>query len=304
MKTGIYLGAYAAAQPTAEFLRELHPISGVRGLEVPFLGPDEDALRILAENTPPQWSFILTLLPGTMARLQTDERFGLASVDGPGRDRAVELASQARQSVVLLNERLGRRAVVAVEIHSAPKLGAAGQVGSSGQAFLRSLDELREWDWQGAELWIEHCDAFQLGREPAKGFMTLEREMEALGGSSGRTPCGFSVNWGRSAIEGRSVATPIEHLELLRKSHLLRGLIFSGVTRGNALYGDWADTHAPFEAQGSLLGANEVKAALAAAGGAEALKGLGLKMQALPASLTLPERVEFVRAQLRFLEQC
>src|SRR5438034_923832 len=80
-----------------------------------------------------------------------------------------------------------------------PALAAEPQA----DAFRRSLDELRAWDWRGAALSVEHCDAFVPGQAPAKGFLALGAEIDAIRASHGATPVGVAVNWGRSAIEAR-----------------------------------------------------------------------------------------------------
>ncbi len=294
------LGAYAAGPSTDEFFDGLRAMPEIGGLELPFYGSEQDSFGLL-RGTDSKWNHTLTLLPGVMNLLKVDERFGLASDDAPGRERAIQFCLRAREELMRQNERLGRRVFGAVQVHSAPKLGQPGQVSSSTHSFLRSLDVLREWDWQGAELLVEHCDAFTLGRPPSKGFMPIDREIEAMGGSSGRTPCGLLINWGRSAVEGRSPQTPLEHLKLAKRIGLLRGLIFSGVTRGNALYGEWQDSHAPFEVEGSVLTRIEVGEALKAAGDFSKLRVFGLKMQALPASLSIAERLDFVRRNVAFL---
>jgi hypothetical protein len=87
-------------------------------------------------------------------------------------------------------------AVVAVELHSAPTRGPAG-VSSSVASFRVSLGELSGWDWHGAALVVEHCDAWNADHAPAKGFLSLQDELAAIEGM----PVGISINWARSVRE-------------------------------------------------------------------------------------------------------
>ena len=62
--------------------------------------------------------------------------------------------------------------VVAVEIQSAPR-GIATPAPDPG-ALQETLAVAANWDWCGASLAIEHCDAFRAGRPHAKGFCDLQ----------------------------------------------------------------------------------------------------------------------------------
>ncbi len=300
------VGAYAAfpslhqgPQPEldSQFMDGLRSFPEIGGLEIPFFGETPDHLSLL-KSEDSKWSHVLTLIPGVMNHLKKDALFGLASKDDHGRLRALDFYREAHQALIETNNRLGRRAFSLVEVHSAPQLGKQGVVSSSTEALIRSLDTLRELDWQGAELAIEHCDAFIPNQVPSKGFLPLDREIDAIQGSSGRTPCGILINWGRSAIEGRSAQTPLDHLLKVKKTGLLRGLIFSGATPTNPLYGDWVDSHAPFDAENSLLTAETARLAVKTAGGIQGLRVYGLKMQTLPATMTVPERLEFMKKNI------
>ena len=102
--------------------------------------------------------------------------------------------------------------MIAVEIHSAPNRGAAKDVGNSSSAasFAASLKELLSWDWQGAKLVVEHCDAYTQDHTPQKGFLGLDEEIEAvnIANSGGdRTRIGVCINWARSVIETRNTQT-------------------------------------------------------------------------------------------------
>ena len=262
------------------------------GLELPYCGSLHRADDgWLLERLLPSWRFLLTPLPGTMARLKEDARFGLASPDVGGRRRALGLLVEARRAVERLRRFLGREAVAAVLLQSAPT-GAA-----SADAFRASLDELRGRDWQGAELLIEHCDAAAPGRPRRKGFLPLERELEAALGSSGPTPLRFLLNWGRSAIEARSADEPLRQVRLLREKGLLAGLFFSGATPKHADYGEWEDRHAPFSTAcpESLLTPERARACLDAAG---SLDYVGVKVQPLPRTLGAAARLGVVEDAL------
>ncbi len=299
----VFVSSYAAASPAASWDREAEGALfdglarlDLAGLELPFTGAlharDE---AWLIGRLRPEWRILLTLLPGTMNRLQDDPAFGFASADEPGRRRALDFAEDARLAAGRLNAALGRKAVAAVALHSAPRLGGGAR--ASLKAFADSLSELRRRDWSGAELLVEHCDAFVPGRAPDKGFLRLEDECAALGLSSGPAPARVLINWGRSAIETRSAEGPLEHLRRAREAGLLAGLFFSGATPAHPDYGAWKDSHAPFAAScpASLLSPEAAKTARKAAGG---LSYLGLKIQPLPASLGTPERLAMIRAGL------
>jgi hypothetical protein len=301
-----FVSAYAAAPPSEPWDRAAEGALfdglaglGLAGLELPFTGRlhARDDAWLIAQLRP-DWRFILTLLPGTMNRLKEDERFGLASADAAGRRRALDFAESARQTIERLHARLGRKAVAAVAVHGAPRLGGAAR--SSLEGFAASLTELRGRDWGGAELLVEHCDAAVPGHAPDKGFLRLEDECAALALSSGPAPARVLINWGRSAIETRSADGPVEHLRRARQAGLLGGLFFSGATPNDPDYGDWKDSHAPFSTSraASILTPYAAQAALKEAG---TLSYVGLKIQPLPASLAVSERLAMIRAGLDVL---
>jgi hypothetical protein len=99
-----------------------------------------------------------------MSRLGADPGFGLASTSKAGRRAAIDFIRDALRAAERLNERIGRSAVVALEIHSAPR--ADGQR-ASASALADSLKEISDWQWNGAQIVLEHCDAFVPGQTPA-----------------------------------------------------------------------------------------------------------------------------------------
>jgi hypothetical protein len=306
-----FVGAYAASpctdrwQPAleSELFDGLAAAGFVSGLELPFSGSLHRDVDWLMRSIRPDWSIVLTCIPGTMERLAQDAEFGLASSSEAGRRRALDFAAAARNSVEQLEQGLGRRAVVAVEIHSAPRPAPSAEPLSD--AFRRSLDELRGWDWRGAALSVEHCDAFVPGQAPSKGFLAIGSEIDAILASRGATPIGLAVNWGRSAIEARDPGVPELHVRQARLRGVLNGLIFSGATIGDPLYGDWADRHAPFAASAAdearLLTAARAKACLDAAQGPLAF--LGFKIQTLPKTLTVAERLAELKRTADLLDR-
>lgn len=305
----IHLGAYAAspchsawdAAAESAFYDGLRRLD-LAGLEHPYwdrLHRWDDAWFL--DHLDPSWTLLVTTLPGTMDRLKEDPRFGLASADKDGRRRALDVLEGCRRTVKHLHQYLGRKVVKAVELHSAPRLGGGAK--SDLEAFSDSLTVLRSGDWDGASLLVEHCDAYTKEHAPDKGFLRIEDEAVAVRRSSGTTPCLLLVNWGRSAIEGRSADTPLAHLRRAADSGLLGGLVFSGAVASHPLYGEWRDSHAPFSTSvpESLLTPSAAARALAEAGDAPFL---GLKMQPLPATLGLPERLDSVKKDLETLRSC
>ena len=304
----LFVSAYAAAPPASPWDRAAEGALfdglarlDLAGLELPYYGRlhTHDEAWLIAQLRP-DWRYVLTLLPGTMSRLKDDKDFGLASADTDGRRRALDFAEAARRAIERLHAHFGKKKVAAVALHSAPRL-AAGGARSSPEAFAASLTELRGRNWGGAEILVEHCDAAVPGHAPDKGFLRLEDEGAAIELSSGATPARILINWGRSAIETRSANGPLEHLRRAREAGLLAGLFFSGATPVHPDYGAWKDSHAPFSAScpASILTPAAAKSALKEAG---KLNYLGLKIQPLPASLGIPERLATVRAGLDALK--
>ena len=294
----IHIGAYAATLSLDEasesaFYAGLAGMD-VAGLEQPFFGTlhRRDEGWLLGQIRP-DWSLVLTTLPGAMDRLSDNKNFGLASADPDGRKLALDYLESARLAVENLHRVLGRRAVRAVMVHSAPRLGGSGAK-SSLEGFAGSLSDLRGRDWQGAKLLVEHCDAALPGQAPDKGFLRIEDDVMAAKLSSGKTPIGVAINWGRSALETRTAEGPLAHIARAVQSDLLGALFFSGVTPNDAEFGSWRDSHAPFSTTcpNSLLTPAAAQAALAAA---PSCPILGLKLQTKPATLTVPQRLAVIQ---------
>jgi hypothetical protein len=306
----VIVGAYAASpsssgwQPAQEeeYFALLAELPGLGGLELPWTGAlhphDPDWLL---SRLHPAWDLVVTDVGFTVGRLATDPAFGLASLDQDGRRAALSAAAALRVDVDRLNQAAGRRAVTAVELHSAPQA-----VGGSGAAFASSLAELAEWDWNGASLLVEHCDAPIDGRAPEKGYLSLGEEIAAIE-SSGH-PVGISLNWGRSAIELRNADRVVDHVGQAADAGLLRAIVFSGAADAPSAFGSaWEDAHLPFAVTPghetgeptSLLTKARTIDALRAAG---TLEWVGLKMGWRPLDAPAGDRVTMIADGIRLIE--
>lgn len=219
------------------------------------------------QGAPADLPAIVSGVPGTTGHNASDPDFGLASPDEAGRQRALEWARGEAAAVAELVAE--GHPIKAVQLHSAPK-GKA-----DAAKFAESLLELAGLDWGGVQLWVEHCDAFIEGQEPQKGYLKLDEEIAVLEKVSQEAPqiaWGLVLNWARSAIEGRGAALPLEHVKTAAASGWLRHIGFSSCAGIESPWGGpWADQHLPLVGtaaapEGSLLGAVEVKATIAAAG--------------------------------------
>jgi len=269
----IHVGAYAAItrEPRAEedeFYRLLGENAAIAGLEVPWTTQlhargNETLLGYLR----PGWTVIATTIPGTMDAIAADPRFGLASDDAEGARAAIDSLAALRDTVHWLNDRRGAGTVTAIELHTAPRRRESP---SSADSLARSLTEVAGWDWDGARLLIEHCDADVTELTPQKGFLTLGEEIAAIAG----LPVGIAINWGRSAIELRDAERVTDHVTAAREAGVLEAIVFSGVASGASEFGSaWGDQHLPVfrengvgGEQASLLTPDLIAAALAAAG--------------------------------------
>ena len=272
------------------------------GWEIPFTGSlhkyDE---KWFLERIRPRESLVITTIPGVMDRLKSDPLFGLASSDEHGRQRAVSFMAEVLEALNRANKFLGRTSVVAVEIHSAPNV----QMGGSAEAFTSSLQEIASWEWQGAELLIEHCDSYSPERPGSKEFLSLEDEIAVCLNlrEQTSTPIGIAINWGRSAIEGRSASTAVDHILRAKEVGLLRGFMFSGCSPQPASRGGaWADFHLPPRinenwAEPSILDFNAVANTLEAIGDPAELVLFGMKVSC-PDDSTPARRIETVNGSM------
>lgn len=310
-----HIGAYAMSPCgqtwnealETEFIEGLKILPFVAGLELPhFSTLDRWDEAYFFRRAAPEWDYVVSTLPSVSAALRSNNRFGLASTDEAGRRAALESVKVASTSVRRANDTFGKRAVRAVEIHSAPTGGTTTNAGSTA-AFARSLLEIAGWDWDGAELVVEHCDAAIPGQDWQKGFLLLEEEIDAVDFANQRQPVRIrhSLNWGRSAIEGRSRDTPCRHAGLLLAGDRLRGAILSGCSGADTPFGAWQDTHmplaperyAPSGAEGALLTEREMTAFFAQAQHAD-LAFIGLKIAARPLNASVRDRLALLHSAL------
>lgn len=270
-------------------------VGSIRGLEIPFWGTTsgrndyEHALK----HVPNDWDHVITTIPAAwMAVSSGNVDFGLASRNSNGREAAVREMGAVRDLVERVCERMGKPCVLAVQLASAPRVPGS-RAGADSFALRESLCELRDWDWCGARLVVEHCDAAMDDRPPAKGFLPLSAEISAVQSAGGaEAGLGIVINWGRSAIEGRSSTTPELHVEMARSAGLLAGLMFSGTAEDSEEYGCWSDLHLPVSAveETSIMDEASMEQCLSLAG---PLLYTGIKV------LVQPMSTAEVRARLR-----
>lgn len=295
----VYISAYAASPAftrwdpglEGELLPALCALPGVAGLEVPWLGalhPHDPEWFV--RHVPPGARLAVTPLPGVMRRAAADAAYGIASRDAGGRAAAMDDLRRVQADIGRL-----AGAVEVVALHTAPRGGG------DPQALAASLGELRSWEWNGARLVIEHCDAARPGQPYEKGFLALDDELRALDGSD----VGVWLNWGRSAIELRDPDAVTDQIRDAAASGRLVGLTFSGAAAEDGPYGGaWIDGHPPLlstdPASKSLLDDAHVAAALAAVSDVPAL---GLKVSRLPSDRTAADVVTTVARNLDVLRR-
>lgn len=312
-----YVGAYASspcnngwnAEIESEFYNALKKDPRIQGLEHPFLGKlhSEDDDWFLA-NIDPNWRFVFTCIPGTMAALSEMPTFGIASTDENGRKAAIAFLAKARDAIAKLNAHCSRPVVAAIQIHTAPNQSKAG---ASAAALKQSLIEITQWDWQGTQIVIEHCDTLVEGQVPAKGFLSLQQEIDVLTAVNAEqsSNLGITINWGRSVIETRSADGALAHIQETKKAGLLSGLMFSGASGAETAYGAWRDSHMPHAkgstvsigAEGSLMTKEAMHQCMNAAD-AKALPIVGIKLGIRPTDATLAERLDIIDAALNILD--
>jgi len=294
-----FLGAYALVaglgpDETRATYRALAALP-VAGLEVPLAVADADDAW-WREHVADHWDLVVTAIPTVMGRLARDPAYGLASDDEDGRRAALADVATAAALARRLADEAGRPRVRALQLHSAPRAPRATR-----DALARSLDDVAALDLAGALVTVEHCDATRPGWAPEKGFLEVDDELAVLAGRDAR----LTVNWGRSAIEGRSADTPVAHVRAAAEAGLLGGVMLSGATDAATAWGaPWLDGHiaprgddpALAASAASLLGPDEVRATLDAAGGRAAY--LGVKVTTHPDVRDPEGRVAVARAAL------
>ncbi|MBC7661917.1 MAG: DUF4862 family protein [Chitinophagaceae bacterium] len=309
---GWFLGAYAGyasfaaktADTDAAYMQGLQELPHLAGLELPFYSDlSETASDRYLRTLPKHWDYVLTLLPGTMQSLANQPDFGLASPQPEGRKAAMSRMTLVHRRLHEINARCGRQAVQAIEVHSAP----SGPQGST-EALYRSFEELSAWDWQGARLMLEHCDAWKPNGTSVKGFLPLHDELGVLKQLDERVT--MSLNWGRSALEAQSGDEPLNHIKKAQDSGLLGAFFFSGTALNDPLYGSWTDSHvplrlpdpAPWQASQGLLTPAVVTGVCRVLQASPYILW-GIKVQPAPASLSVAERLDFLAQQILGFEQ-
>lgn len=251
---GVIVGGYAAADPAwsiqslASFYASLGRLPGIAGLELPVAQLEALAReKSVARALPDYWRYEVTSLPATMAALAKTAGFGLASASAEGREAAVATADRMRASIGRFHNLLGRTAVGSVTLVSAPGPAPGTDPRRTRTAFAESLITLAGWDWDGAVLAVEHCDAARPGQAAAKGFLDLDNELAAMTAVPGTAvPVRLVVNWGRSAIEQHHPDMPARHATQARERGILKGVVLSGCADTGSAWGPpWADTHLP-----------------------------------------------------------
>lgn len=286
MELPFVVGAYAslpAPEMQADYYRLLADTPWVSGIEIPYPGVLANNPGDIAAIIAPHWyTNTITAIPGTMQNVGKNPNFGLASPDEAGRQSALNFTRQIRDAVSRLAELTGRGVITKVQLHSAPTRKA------DAGAFQRSLGELREWDWSGAQPVVEHCDRYIPTQSPEKGFLALDAEIticRELG-------LGIHLNWGRCVVEGRRTQTAVDHIKACAEAGVSAGVIFSGAGPAKTQYGyAWIDGHLPAQDDEptSLLTSYEIARCTAAAQTGES-GYLGAKI-CVPQTATLPERV-------------
>lgn len=300
------IGAYAI-QPAApderpDFIRRVLALPGCDGLEVsvgtPAYAHDQEWLwDVMATGG----RHVLTLIGGEMDRYQLDPTFGLASSETSGRRAALDLLRQVRDEVERRTQSR-EQTIVAVEVHSFPTVDTRG-ARASADRLTESLVEASRWDWCGAALVVEHCDARTVEHPWQKGLLPIALEIEAVSAVRRVAPAarvGVSINWGRSVIETRDLDGPEQHALLAQEAGVLSGLMISGASDRTSAYGDaWADAHLPlspcpgadqFGEPTSLLTAVRVRSTLAVAGPDELIFD-GVKVSTRPLDRSSRDRI-------------
>lgn len=288
---GAYASMPADKDGQSQYYQLLGEQSWIAGTELPYPGDlaDTSTRTWLAHALPKHWhTNTVTAIPGTMQHVWKDGTFGLASPDEQGRTAAIQWLQTLRDAVEDVAQLRASSDIAAIEIHSAPTELA------DASAFQRSLEEVCAWNWSGAQLVIEHCDRYIAEQKPEKGFLSIDQEIAV----AQQLGIGITVNWGRSAVEGRDALTPQQHVEAAATAGVLQGLMFSGAGPEETQYGySWIDGHLPMNVDepSSLMDTERIQACTRIAiDQAESLQYLGAKI-CVPKDATLATRLSFLQ---------
>jgi hypothetical protein len=263
--TLLIAAAYAAAprdlaadtRAEAEWYDMLSAEPRIDGLELAFTeGLHPSGNKHLSGLLRDDWAYVVTNVRRTMGASHRLATYGLASDDPEGRTAAIEDVRLLREQVRELE-----RPVVAVELHSAPSRGRSS---AGAESLARSLDQIVQWDWDGAQIVVEHCDAYRNADTIQKGYLPLRDELDALdlmqAHESGDVA--IALNWGRSSIESGDAEGPKRHVRETLEHASLAGYFFSGAASRASSYGEaWRDVHLPMQADepSSLLTAARIE---------------------------------------------
>ena len=271
------------------------------GLEIPFLSAQYGDCAWLWPLLPAQSRHVFTMVTATMERIGSNPEFGLASTNAQGRREALTMMRHVAETIRWLHSS-SPLTIAAVEIHSAPS-------GGSIEALYESMATMAQWDWAGAALVIEHCDAAVPDHEAVKGFLPLHEEVRLIDELRGTatTALAITINWARSAIEFRDPDAVSEHIRYCDERGVLGGLMYSGTSAVSGPYGSaWSDTHAPMQAEqcfgepASALTNERLSLTRRAAG--NPLLYDGVKMAIRPADAPLERRYAYLEYALRRLQ--
>ncbi len=302
------VGAYATSpclyswnkELETEYYRKLFAALEFQLVEHPYWGDlHTDDIKWFYDEVLSRRDVVITCVPGTMKHLKDDVNFGLASGNEDSRLNAVNFIKKVNGDVRQINSRFGYNKVFGVELHSAPNRFNA-TVDSSAEQFYRSIREIVCWNWSGSQILIEHCDEYKIGTVPEKGFLGIDDEIEVITriNTELNSNVGMVINWGRSAIEGKSTDTPIEHINKTDQAHILKGIVFSGCTDKEGPYGIWKDTHMPppqelgniYYADNSLMTLERIRNSIYSAKNSKLLF-IGFKILEMSAEAAIDRRV-------------
>ena len=241
-----YTAAPAAKADASIYYKQLATVKRAEGLGLSWKdGQTESDIAELLEVIPAHWMITLNAVPSTFQAWAKDHSFGLASPDENGRQSAVRMVRKIADTIKTINQKAGRQVILALEVQAAPGFSDRIFV-SAVDAFAKSMREIAEFEWHGAEVLVEHCDAYVEGQKPAKGFLQLSEIIDVLK-SLDSSPIKLSLNWGRSLIEVRDPYRVVDHVRQGSASGLLRAFTFSGTAdRESACGVAWADSHLVF----------------------------------------------------------
>ena len=275
-------------------------VSSIKGLEIPFNGENihifgNDFLINLLED---DWINVVTAVPASFSQLKHNIHFGLASDDDQGRESALKIHQKLNNLVKEINNKKGKLSVSHIQLCSSPSFPNK-DAKSSEDSLKSSIEEILSWDWDGANLVLEHCDAPNSDGNYQKGFMSITKELNIVEYFKDSN-LGMVLNWGRSVLEGRNTNTILDHIDLCQGNNCLNGFIFSGTSKKDRHYGSWEDQHMPFYRKISSIKGLETSLLNEEAASAtmkklklDNLSYLGYKLQLLPQDIsTIEQRVE------------